>query len=110
MKAVFAVALHMSLADATPGPVAQNCVAGAEKYWANDKPNNECAETCLNSQAQRVEFWVLTVGKGHAARNETAPCADHGFHSFNRTDVIGAGPLKIQMDKYVPDGPGARLF
>merc|ERR1711957_933330 len=67
------------------------------------KPNNECAEACLSTELQKVTFNVITGFQGKSAGNETAPCPDHGFHAFNRTDVIGAGPIKISLDKYLPD-------
>eukprot|EP00746_Dinoflagellata_sp_MGD_P079202 gnl/MRDRNA2_/MRDRNA2_31647_c0_seq1.p1 gnl/MRDRNA2_/MRDRNA2_31647_c0~~gnl/MRDRNA2_/MRDRNA2_31647_c0_seq1.p1 ORF type:complete len:187 (-),score=37.78 gnl/MRDRNA2_/MRDRNA2_31647_c0_seq1:150-710(-) len=84
-------------------PSAQNCSSGSEKYWALDKPNNECAEACIATEVQKAEFWVLTGGQGGPVGSESAPCPDHGFHAFNRTDVLGAGPLRIALDKYLPD-------
>jgi len=84
-------------------PSARRCDDGYEKYWALDKPNNECAEACLSTGIQRGEFAILTGGQGMKAVNESTPCADHGFHTYNRTDVLGVGPLKIALDKYLPD-------
>merc|ERR1719387_1366362 len=105
MSAITRLALLTLVPMALGGkPSAEKCLAGAEKYWALDKPNNECAEACLNTAIQRTEFWVLTGGQGLKAGNESTPCADHGFHTFNRTDVLGAGPLRIALDKYLPDG------
>merc|ERR1712046_530994 len=48
------------------------------------------------------EWWILTFGKG-IATNTSSPCADAGFHQYNRTDTIGVGPLQLKMDKYTPD-------
>jgi hypothetical protein len=100
------IALDKYLPDKTlqGKPSAEKCAAGSEKYWALDKPNNECAEACLSTEIQRAEWWVLTGGQGAKAGDEAKPCADHGFHAFNRTDVLGpAGPLQISLDKYLPD-------
>jgi len=58
---------------------------------------------------QKTEFWILTAGKGVPVVNGSA-CADHGFHTYNRTDVVGTGPLKIEMDKYLPDVPPKTAF
>merc|ERR1719221_1170219 len=85
------------------GPTARKCDDGSEKYWALDKPNNECAEACLSTEIQRRELAILTGGQGMNAVNDSTPCPDHGFHTFNRTDVLGVGPLKIALDKYLPD-------
>eukprot|EP00933_Yihiella_yeosuensis_P077498 TRINITY_DN8800_c0_g5_i1.p1 TRINITY_DN8800_c0_g5~~TRINITY_DN8800_c0_g5_i1.p1 ORF type:complete len:183 (-),score=41.99 TRINITY_DN8800_c0_g5_i1:91-639(-) len=84
-------------------PVAKQCTADSEKYWALDKPNNECAEACLRTEVQRVEFKVITGGQGAKINSTSTPCADNGFHKFDRTDVLGFGPLKISLDKYLPD-------
>ena len=54
------------------------------------------------------EFWVLTGGKGKRT-NATAPCATDHFSRYNRTDTIGAGPLKILLDKYLPDSRGEKV-
>jgi hypothetical protein len=85
------------------GPHAQHCKADSQKYWALDTPNNECAEACLDNEIQKVEFWILTGGQGRPTGNISSPCADHGFHTFNRTDVLGYGKLQISLDKYLPD-------
>ena len=34
---------------------------------------------------------------GAQRANSSAPCAAAGFGSYNRTDTIGAGPLRIQV-------------
>lgn len=85
-------------------PCCSTCKEGTTKYWANDKPNKQCAETCvLPSDNLRLgELWVLTGGQGKMT-NETAPCAKEGFHHFNHTSKLGAGPLSILLDKYDPD-------
>jgi len=85
------------------GPISQNCPSGSVHYWANDTPNNECAETCISTKIQKAELWVLCGGKAQPAGNVSAPCAAHGFHKFDRTDVLGVGPLKLSLDKYLPD-------
>jgi len=93
------------------GPVASVCTAPAVKYWALDTPNNECAETCLSTKIQIAEFvGLLTFFKGKPAGNESSPCADHSFHRFKDTHVFGAGPLKILMDKYRPDGVAKEIL
>ena len=91
------------------GPVASVCTAPAVKYYALDTPNNECAETCLSTKIQIAEFVGLLYFDGKPAGNESSPCADHNFQSFNYTDVYGVGPLKVSMDHYVPDAPGGGM-
>merc|ERR1719353_1022322 len=102
------VLLLLPLAAAFGAPCCSICGGDTVKYWALDTPNNECAETCLNpSDKLRVaEFGILTGFKGKQAGNDAHPCATNKFHTFNRTDNIGAGPIKIQLDKYLPDGAG----
>lgn len=80
-----------------------SCAMGVDKFWAIDGLNHECAEVCLSTEVQRVEFRIISGGHGARAGNETTPCADHGFHHFNRTDNLGAGPLKISLNIYSPD-------
>eukprot|EP00930_Biecheleria_cincta_P074973 TRINITY_DN62172_c0_g1_i1.p1 TRINITY_DN62172_c0_g1~~TRINITY_DN62172_c0_g1_i1.p1 ORF type:complete len:182 (+),score=28.60 TRINITY_DN62172_c0_g1_i1:117-662(+) len=84
-------------------PIARDCPADSEKFWALDKPNNECAETCLCTEVQKTEFKIITGFQGQAAGNESSPCAVHSYHTYNRTDILGTGPLKIALDKYLPD-------
>jgi hypothetical protein len=86
-------------------PRFRSCEAPLVKYWADDTPNQECAETCLDPSArtQLAWLWVLTGGKG-VQSNSSTPCADHAFATYNRTDTIGAGPLTIVLDKYSRSG------
>merc|ERR1711865_141397 len=94
----------VSVAAVAASPCCSTCGGDTVKYWALDTPNNECAETCLNpSDKLRIaEFGVLTGFKGKQAGVGGA-CSTHGFHSYNRTDNIGVGPIEIQLDKYLPD-------
>ena len=82
-----------ALAAATP--CCHVCPTGTAHYWANDKPNHECAESCLDTSDKltMAEFWVLTGGQGKLA-STTSPCASAGFGAYNRTDVIGTGPVR----------------
>ena len=96
----------MNHVTASP-PCCASCGDDTAQFWALDTPNNECAETCLdpNSKVQMAEWWVLTGGKGQRSNTTmtTSPCADAGFSVFNRTDTIGMGPFKEQLDKFLPD-------
>jgi len=85
-------------------PCCSTCKEGTAKYWANDKPNKQCAETCVSpsDKLRLAELWVLTGGQGKFT-NESAPCAKDGFHTYNRTDKLGAGPITVFLDKYDPD-------
>lgn len=97
------------VASAAASPCCRSCSGSTVKYWALDTPNNECAVTCLNpsDKLKIAEFGILTGFKGKQAGNETDPCTDAHFSTYNRTDTIGAGPIKILLDKYLPDGDHA---
>merc|ERR1711907_227397 len=86
-------------------PCCASCTGGRSHFYALDTPNHECAETCLDTsnKLQMAEWWILTGGRGQSAKNMTKPCASEGFHRFNRTDVIGFGPVQMKLDKYIPD-------
>lgn len=91
------------VAFARGAPCCQTCPSGTAKFWALDTPNNECMETCLDpsNKVKIAELWVLTGGKG-AQTSAASPCAAAKFQTYNRTDTLGAGPLKLQLDKYLP--------
>merc|ERR1711990_110472 len=100
------LALLASLASsANVAPCCSSCGGNTKKYWALDTPNNECAETCLDpsDKIKIAEFGVLTGFKGKLAGSDDKPCASAKFHKYDRTDTIGAGPLRILLDKYLPD-------
>jgi len=98
---VFA-ALFIGVANCAP--CCHTCPDSTVKFWALDTPNNECAETCIDpsNKLKTAEFWVLTGGKG-AQTSDTTPCATAKFHTYNRTDTLGAGPVQLMLDKYLPD-------
>jgi len=95
-----------SLALAAAAPCCTSCGGSTVKYWALDTPNNECAVTCLDphDKLMTAEFAILTGFKGKQAGSENPyPCKDAHFSTYNRTDTIGAGPIKILLDKFNPD-------
>ena len=91
------------------GPCCHACPAGETHFWANDKPNHECAETCFDASNKllRAEGWVLTGGQGQEAAAGSSPCASAGFTGYNRTDTVGLGPLTLKLDKYVAPRPSS---
>ena len=88
---------------ARAAPCCHVCPTGTTHYWANDKPNHECAESCLDTSHKltMAEFWVLTGGQGKRAAT-SSPCAAAGFPTFDRTDVIGAGPVRALTEANHP--------
>merc|ERR1711907_478460 len=97
--------------SANAAPCCSSCGGNTVKYWALDTPNNECAETCIDpsNKLKTAEFWVLTGGKGKET-NDTSPCATAKFHTYNRTDALGTGPVQLKLDKYLPDTPQAPIL
>ena len=112
MKSVRFVFAALFIGVANCAPCCYTCPDGTVKFWALDTPNNECAETCIDpsnklkvcdllilycsshlDMPQTAEFWVLTGGKG-AQTSDTTPCATAKFHTYNRTDTLGAGPVR----------------
>ena len=88
---MFALML-LAASPLSTSPCCQVCSDNLTHYWANDTPNHECAETCLDASNRliRAEWFVLTGGKGLPA-NSSTPCADAGFGVYNRTDTLGFG-------------------
>merc|ERR1711998_499198 len=103
MKSVRFVFAALLLGVANGAPCCRACPDGTAKFWALDTPNNECAETCMDpsNKLKTAEFWLLTGGKG-AQTSDTAPCATANFHTYNRTDTLGVGPVQLKLDKYSP--------
>merc|ERR1711865_469215 len=96
------VLLAILLPVAFSTPCCTSCSHNDTQYWALDTPNNQCAETCIDPKNKLLlaELWVLTGGKGAPSTTST-PCADAGFHSYNRTDTLPG----LLLDKYLPDAP-----
>ena len=92
-------------ASAANEPCCNECRSPTVKYWALDTPNHECAETCLDPKDKiKLGFFELVTGfQGKQAGNNTHPCKQARFSTFNRTDAVGAGPAKIELDKYLAD-------
>jgi len=106
-KVLFVFAAVLSVTNCAP--CCHTCSDGTVKFWALDTPNNECAETCIDpsNKLKTAEFWVLTGGKGAQSSSDNTPCATAKFHTYNRTDTLGAGPVQLKLDKYLPDTPQA---